>query len=192
MTIIFSLQRFKYIPRIIKVQDEKIAMKKSLMKKIFVFGIIYLLFGTSIQYLTQRNSTLQAFKDESKNTFCQNSSDNTPDYYAVIAACSRYKNPSYNLPKKPFPPFSDETLMVFYKTLLQSKNWDKNHIILLLNENATKHKIINALQYIANIIEPTDYFLFSWSGHPSGAREHSGQRIHPTLTIKARSTFQRR
>ena len=64
--------------------------------------------------------------------------------------------------------------MVFYESLLQSKNWDEHNIILLLNEKATKNNITSALQYMANIIEPEDYFVFSWSGHGSETFDTNG------------------
>ena len=97
-----------------------------------------------------------------------------PQYYAVIAACSHYENPKYNLPKRPFPPFSDAQLLVFYEALLQSKNWNKSHIILLLNDNATKENITAALGHMAEIVGPDDYFLFSWSGHGTEVPDTDG------------------
>lgn len=142
-------------------------MQKRWMKKIIVCGIVYLFIGTCIQYSTANLPTLQPLKELTKNSLSYNMSTKSPEYYAVIAACSQYKNPRYNLPKRPFPPFSDEKLTVLYNSLLQSKNWDESNIIFLLNENATKNNIITALQNIANHISPEDYFLFSWNGHGS-------------------------
>jgi hypothetical protein len=147
-------------------------MQKSWVKKIVVFGIIYLFFGTSIQYFTQSFSTVQPSEAFTTNCLNQNSSD--PHYYAVIAACSQYENSNYSLPKKWLPAFSDEKLMVFYDSLLQSKNWEKNNIILLLNENATKNNITTALEYMAGIVRPEDYFLFSWSGHGTAVNDTDG------------------
>jgi hypothetical protein len=97
-----------------------------------------------------------------------------PHYYAVIAACSHYKNPKFNIPKFPVPPFSNKKLLVFYETLLQSKNWDKSRIILLLNDNATKENITAALGRMAEIVGPDDFFLFSWSGHGTDVPDADG------------------
>jgi len=95
-------------------------------------------------------------------------------YYAVIVACSHYKNPKYNLPRKPFPPFSDSKLTVFYNALVQSKNWNESHIILLLNDHATKQNITAALVQMAEIVGSNDFFLFSWSGHGTEVPDKDG------------------
>jgi len=84
---------------------------------------------------------------ERPSTVIPSSSTN---YYAIIAACSKYQNSDYNLPKKFFPPFSDAKLSVLYNSLLQSKNWNETHIILLLNDHATKQNITDALTYGRN------------------------------------------
>jgi hypothetical protein len=149
-------------------------MQKIFVKKTIVFTIIYLFIETSIQYSTQSFSTLQPFEAITTTPFSSNTSNMTTHYYAVIAACSQYKDPKHNLPKRPFPPLSDKKLMVLYESLLQSKNWDKNNIILLLNENATKKNIITALQNMTSIVGPEDYFLFSWNGHGSETFDTDG------------------
>lgn len=89
----------------------------------------------------------------------------SPKYYAVIAACSRYENPKFNLPKFPAQPFSDKKLLVFHEALLQSENWREGTILVLLNDTATRENILNALAAMAGMVGPDDYFLFSWSGH---------------------------
>jgi len=112
------------------------------------------------------------------NTVIENHSPTTSSsssqYYAVIAACSQYKNPKNNLPKKPFPPFSDSKLSVFYNALIQSKNWNESHIIFLLNDEATKQNITSSLQYMADIVGPNDFFLFSWCGHGTEVPDKDG------------------
>ena len=138
-------------------------MTKNWVQKIIVLGIVILFFGTSIRYSVQSHSLVQHNEVIICNDLIQTTSD--PHYYAVITACSQYKDPSHNLPKQWLPPFSDETLSVFYTSLLQSNNWGKDNIILLLNEDATKQNITAALEYMASIVGPEDYFLFSWSGH---------------------------
>lgn len=88
-----------------------------------------------------------------------------PKYYAVIAACSRYENPEFNLPKFPAQPFTDKKLLVFYESLQQSENWREGAMVVLLNDNATRENILNALDAMAGMVGPDDYFLFAWSGH---------------------------
>jgi len=84
-------------------------------------------------------------------------------YYAVIAACTRYENKTHDVPH--FIPYSDRALSRTYNMLLQTKNWQPDHITLLLNENGTKANIVNALHNMAATLGPNDYFLFQWCGH---------------------------
>lgn len=53
----------------------------------------------------------------------------------------------------------------FYNTLIESKNWDKNHILLLWKENATKDKILESLLWLKENVDENDYVLFSFQGH---------------------------
>lgn len=144
---------------------------KCMGKKIFVqtFIIFFLFMGAILfpSVLSKELSQASYYPTDSvlmgnHSTSVQSSTSN---YYAVIAACSRSKNPKYNLPRKPFPPFSDEKLSVLYNVLVQLKNWNESHVLLLLNDQATKQNITAALVQMAGIIGPNDYFLFSWSGH---------------------------
>lgn len=85
-------------------------------------------------------------------------------YYAVIAVCSQYQNSAYDIPKI-LPPYSYKTLTRFYDGLLQGKNWQQDHIVLLVNENATKNNIVTALHTMADTLGPDDVFVFEWCGH---------------------------
>ncbi|MFO7677895.1 MAG: caspase family protein [Thermoplasmatota archaeon] len=116
----------------------------------------------------------------SKPEKMSNTSTNDITFYAVIAACSIYENQAYNIPKKPFQPIPESKLMVLYNSLLNAENWQKENIILLLNENATKHNILSALEDMADIVTPDDIFLFSWSGHGSKVIENNSRLIHNT------------
>ena len=84
---------------------------------------------------------------------------NDSEYYAVICACSRYENRKYDLPR-PFPA-PDSKLSVVYDALMQTKNWDKDHVILLLNENATKQNITDALERMSTKVGPNDILVCS-------------------------------
>jgi len=140
-------------------------MRKSWLKKTVVCGIIYLFVGTSLQCSIQSFSTVQPSGVLATNSPSHISFDNNTKYYAVICACSRYENPKYNLPR--FSPAPDSKLRVLYDALLQTKNWDKENIILLLNENATKQNITHALEMMSTVVGPNDIFLFTWNGHGS-------------------------
>ncbi|MFX1452597.1 MAG: hypothetical protein ACFFCM_17300 [Promethearchaeota archaeon] len=95
------------------------------------------------------------------STIINSISVNETKYYAVISGCQIYKNSSHNRIE-----LADYSKML-YEALLSCKNWKASNIILLLNENATKEKITNALIEISERIGLNDVFLFSWSGHGS-------------------------
>ncbi|UCH72562.1 MAG: caspase family protein [Thermoplasmatales archaeon] len=84
----------------------------------------------------------------------------TPEYYAVIACCFRYKNSSYDILDVAY---TNEKIL--YDVLISSNNWKEENIILLLNENATKENITAALVEMSEQVGPNDIFLFSWRGH---------------------------
>jgi len=89
------------------------------------------------------------------------------EYYALIVAISEYKNKRYNIPKPPFPPIASWKLKSFYNSIIKSSNWKPENVILLINENATKENIINALQELSTKVDSNDIFVFSYQGHGS-------------------------
>lgn len=101
------------------------------------------------------------------------------EYFAVIAACSRYENPAFNIPKFPALPFSDAKLLVLRDALLQAPNWREENIIVLLNDNATRAHILRALKDMAGRVGPDDYFLFAWSGHGTQVPDADGDESTP-------------
>jgi len=102
------------------------------------------------------------------------SSANETEYYAVICACSEYIDPSSNLPPPPYEPFPENKLDYIYQALLKSENWDEDNIIFLLNQDATRQNIINALEEMAGRVDSNDIFLFSWAGHGSEVLDDDG------------------
>lgn len=157
-------------------------MKKniSFSKKITI-AILLLIINVSFIPLASSTPTNQIFKTHDsqnreniiENSIITTNSEDT-EYYAVIAACTDYKNDKYNIPKKPFPPIPEYKLKFLYNSLLNAENWDENNIILLLNEDAAKQKIIDAFEQMAVIVGPEDIFLFSWSGHGSKVLDDDG------------------
>jgi hypothetical protein len=113
--------------------------------------------------------------EDSTPTF--SNTKNEKNYYAIIAACSEYQDPDKNLPKKPLQPISEEKLTRIYKSLLKSKNWKEGNIILLINENATKSKILSAFNETVNRIDANDVFIFSWCGHGSQILDEDGDEL---------------
>src|SRR4030042_6235716 len=135
-------------------------MKKRVSLQIVVCGLVLLFLGTSM-YCSLQTVRSQPTPHPSGHSPLGNSTE----YFAVICACSRYENPRYNLPRG-FPA-PESKLRVVYDALLQTKNWKQDHIILLLNENATRQHIIDALVMMSAMVGPEDMFLFTWNGHGS-------------------------
>ena len=155
-------------------------MRKRYFLKSKIFAIIILIISNTLipivcginvdNYdLTKTSQILKISRVKNKN----NNNDNTK-YYALIAACSEYKNKRNNLPKPPLPPFPEKKLKYVYYSLIKSDNWDEENIILLLNSNATKDNIVQALIQISEILGPDDIFIFSWNGHGSKVLDVDG------------------
>jgi len=100
------------------------------------------------------------------------------EYYALIVGCSKYENHLNNLPKPPFKPFEDEKILYIYESLISSKNWKQDNIVLLLNEEATKSNITDSLLYFSEIITPEDTFLFQWCGHGTLIPDEDGDESY--------------
>jgi hypothetical protein len=140
-------------------------MRNTVLRVGFIIGILCLFFGTSVYPAAIGISIPQGLLSTNTKTSSQSSRSNETEYYAVLCACSQYENPKYDLPK--IMPAPESKLRVLYDALIQTKNWDPDHIILLLNENATKHNITTALETMATQVDSDDIFLFTWSGHGS-------------------------
>lgn len=125
-------------------------------KKILVIGIIAMLICVGMAPIVSSNIVLRNIEEE-KNLTAQGGTE----YWAVIVAVAKYKNPDYTLP------IPKERLKVLYYSLLEAKNWDKNHIILLINEDATRDNILDALDTMAKKVDFNDVFLFAFMGHGS-------------------------
>ena len=87
------------------------------------------------------------------------------DYYAVLVGCSDYENDKYDLPKGFLPPVSVEKMSVLYETLVDAPNWRQENIVVLINEDASRERIIDALLEMSYRVDDNDIFVFSWCGH---------------------------
>ena len=151
-------------------------MKNIATKKIIVLALAASFIIVSIQQtgaisiLKTKENALMDVKEPNEKT---KQSNNETEYYAVIAACTNYDRLTMNIPKGPFP-IPERKLIKLYDTLIESKNWNESNIILLLNRNATKENIINALQEMSHRVGPNDIFLFSWQGHGGDEKDIDG------------------
>lgn len=110
---------------------------------------------------------------EKKSTHVVVPGDGDKNYYAIIAGCSQYEDSRHNLP--PFgKPFPESTMKYVYDVLLNASNWDKENIVLLLNEKATKQNILDSFTDMGNIIDGDDVFFFSWNGHGTQVEDIDG------------------
>lgn len=139
-------------------------------QKIIVMGIIGLLLCLTITPII--NSQDIKAEEQNNNSLATSTGVN---YYAVIAACANYEDPSANLP------VGEYKLKKIYRGLISNENWKEENIILLINDNpdptngyiggATKENIENALKEMAGKVTKNDVFLFSWQGHGSAVPE---------------------
>lgn len=137
---------------------------KSIIEKLFfqvrriaTLVIVGLLISVSLTPIT---SSKELTKIEDSKRIGNLNLDDT-EYWAVIVAVANYKNPDLSLP------VATHRLKLLYDSLLSSENWKKDHIILLINEQATKKNILNALDEMANKVNSNDVFLFAFMGHGS-------------------------
>jgi hypothetical protein len=102
------------------------------MKKIIVIYIF-------IMFLT--TGMISSATDLSKNDVNKDQESlNEKNYYAVLIGIEEFLG--YPTPEEEY---IDESVVDFYEQLLNSSNWYKENILLLLNENATKEKINDAI-----------------------------------------------
>lgn len=80
------------------------------------------------------------------------------EYWAVICGISDYKYISdLN--------YCDDDVNDMYNTLVNLQGWKEDHIIKLIDSDASKLDIINAISQIDYLDDSDDVFLFFFSGH---------------------------
>jgi hypothetical protein len=116
-------------------------------KKFLAFFIIFLLFHTF--------------------TFISNASENKTDgsnernYYALIIGIEKFIG--IELPEEDH---IDDDAIAMYELLLNSKNWKEENIKMILNENATKDKIQDAIvNWLGEKEDENDIVLIYHVGH---------------------------
>jgi hypothetical protein len=82
--------------------------------------------------------------------------DGEMEYWAVIIGIGDYNDSRHNIPLNK---------ACIYDALSTAKNWDKNHIVLLVDENATRSDILSSLDWLRKNANPDDIILFSYQGH---------------------------
>lgn len=90
------------------------------------------------------------------------------EYWAVVVVVFEYKNPDNNID------LPEEQQYLVYNTLLEAHNWDEKHVQFLLNEEATKNNILNALDWLASVSNTEDTIFFYFNGHGTQFPDDNG------------------
>ncbi len=95
-------------------------------------------------------------------TACDNSVTGSSDggaNRAVVVGVSAYRVPSFNLS------FADDDALDYFNALIQGANWSPNDVTVLLNAQATRSAIIDAINSVGGSLSSGDKFVFYFSGH---------------------------
>lgn len=86
------------------------------------------------------------------------------DKWALIVGISKFKNK--NIPKLQF---AAKDAADFYRYLIQEANFRKDHVRILLNEEATERRILSNLceDFLPNLVQPNDLVVVYFSTHGS-------------------------
>jgi hypothetical protein len=90
--------------------------------------------------------------DEKENPFV------TGKYYALIVGISNYQDPLINELDKPI-----KDAEVFYNSITSRYTFEKGNVKFI--KNATMAQMVEALDYFATTVKPTDSFLIFYAGH---------------------------
>lgn len=112
-------------------------------KALFVLTIIVLISSMENQLL----STGKTFTESGKT-----------EYWAVIVGIADYKGSDLDV-------LLHSNLSYLYTSIMKAKNWDTTHVVLLINENATRDAILQSLDWLKENVKPDDIVLFSYQGH---------------------------
>jgi len=128
-------------------------MKKNI---IITFGAVIILLLTSTSPVAIDNTHLST---ESEQIIIKNNGN--IDRWAVIIGISDYADSWGDLPEE----FAQHAMDLY--ALLQDKDnrWNADNMLLLLDDEATKQNIINALDWLKENADEDDIVLFSYSGH---------------------------
>lgn len=94
-------------------------------------------------------------------------SDADTEYWAILIGYEKYKDNSLMAA-------SYNPAYYIYDALCNSSGWKKENIQLLVDENATKQGIMNALEEMSEKVQPNDVFLFYFVSHGSQVEDKNG------------------
>jgi len=104
---------------------------------------------------------VKIIKEGINNASSGDTSDDEPDYYAVVIGVEKFIEID-DLPEDKL----DDGAIDIYNLLIKSKNWEKENIKLLLNENATKDSIRDSIvNWLDERETENDVVVYYFSGH---------------------------
>jgi len=94
------------------------------------------------------------------------------DKWALVIGISKFANPQYNLK------YAAKDAQDFYNYLVTDGNFKKDHVLLLLNENATRRNIMSAFgdKFLPAVCREGDMFTIYISTHGTPASKDPGGR----------------
>lgn len=102
------------------------------------------------------------------------SADNKPirDKWALVIGISKFEHPEYNLK------YAAKDAQDFYNFLVNEANFKKDHVLLLLDENATRENIMDAFgdEFLPAVCEPGDLVVVYVSTHGTPKNRDKGGR----------------
>jgi len=121
--------------------------------KVLTIFIFILLSSTSINART-------ILKEETELQ-CSNTINGDVEYYAVLIGISEFEDID-TLPEDKL----DDDAIIMHETLINSKNWKEENILLLTNEEGTKEAIRNSIiEWLDSREDENDVVLYYFSGH---------------------------
>ncbi len=124
-------------------------------KRLSLYFILLVVISTSISEETIISMKNHYSIRNNSQLFLENESH----YWGVIISIGDYKGNEHDIP------LNRSELLCLYNALLSANNWNKSHIKLLINENATQNAIVNAFNWLKENVDTQDIVIFSYLGH---------------------------
>jgi len=141
-------------------------MQKSLVSRGLVIGIMLLLVSVgAVSVISGKNKSITSYQEDQHQSLGDISINyedlsNDVEYYALIIGVEKFEG--IELPG----PYIDDSAIDMYEKLLSSNNWNEENIKLLLNENATKAGIQDAITlWLDDKETENDVVLYYFTGH---------------------------
>ena len=102
------------------------------------------------------------------------------DKWALVIGISKFANPQYNLK------YAAKDAQDFYNYLVTDGNFKKDHVLLLLNENATRRNIMSAFgdKFLPAVCREGDMFTIYISTHGTPASKIPEAQLHNCIRYR--------